>query len=80
MERQVVTGPMVATFSFQDGILGQVYALASRVVGGGFAVGAMGSSLVGAIRLRRRCDHTLRVGAIRLRCRCEGSSPSVRFR
>ena len=33
MERQVVTGPMVATFSFQDGTVGQAYALASRLAG-----------------------------------------------
>jgi hypothetical protein len=33
MERQVVTGPMVATFSFQDGTVGQVYSIASRLAG-----------------------------------------------
>ena len=33
MDRQVVTGPMVATFSFQDGTVGQVYSIASRLAG-----------------------------------------------
>lgn len=33
MEQQVVAGPMVATFSFQDEVVGKAYAIASRLAG-----------------------------------------------
>ena len=33
LAKQVVTGPMVATFSFQDTVVGKAYAIASRLAG-----------------------------------------------
>ena len=33
LEKQVVTGPMVATFSFEDEVVGKAYAIASRLAG-----------------------------------------------
>lgn len=33
VEKKVVTGPMVATFSFQDTVVGKAYAIASRLAG-----------------------------------------------
>ena len=33
IDKKVVTGPMVATFSFQDSVVGKAYAIASRLAG-----------------------------------------------